>query len=390
MKSDKYYGWQFYLLWVLMLFSACLGQEEKKKTETAEIPSAEPEYNDEGIYYVGPDTTVLINPAKTDLYVTPVTNIAEGRNVIYSAALQLAWDEMKHQFGKLSVKGGFDQKNLQYLNDEEIEGDLEKESYIAAHGYPSVVLPQIEKELKEKFGRELSSFDIPNGDNFLLFGYLEKNFKFEHPFTSSSIYFRKKDKVQAVIAEEKSQLEQCDILHYSFDNKDGFSQGDFIVRINALEDEHELILAKVKPEVTLLQTLTKVLKKGEGHEEKTGNQNFYFPQKGTEVSFIQFPKLNFEIETEIPGLGGALLEGPDIVLGATLNVVKMKLDEKGAWVQAYAVAADTTAAGPVEEVIRIPPLIIDQPFLLYMKRKDSSKTYLLMWIDNKEILIPKK
>lgn len=236
----------------------------------------------------------------------------------------------------------------------------------------------------------MASFDIPKGENFLLFGYLEKNFKFEHPFTSSSIYFRNKDKVQAVIAEEKSQLEQCDILHYSFDNTDRFSQGDFIIRINTPEEEHELVLAKVKPEVTLLQTYTKVLEKGERHEEKIGKQSFYFPQKGTEVSFIQFPKLNFEIETEIPGLGEDLLEGPDIILGATLNVVKMKLDEKGAWIQAYAVACDTTAAGPVEEAIRIPPLIVNQPFLLYMKRKDSSKPYLLMWVENKEILIPKK
>lgn len=113
MKSGKYSRLKFYLLWVLILFSACSARHEQKKLQRPEILIAEPEYNDEGSYYVGPDTTVLTNPAKTDVLVSPAVKLTEGRNVIYSAAFQLAWDDMKNQYGKLSVKGGFDQKNVQ-------------------------------------------------------------------------------------------------------------------------------------------------------------------------------------------------------------------------------------------------------------------------------------
>ena len=99
------------------------------------------------------------------------------------------------------------------------------------------------------------------------------------------------------------------------------------------------------------------------------------------------PILNFDLWQEYAELYGkpittaGPLQGMPIVLA--MQDIRFRLDERGAILKSES-AAPAACAAP--ESPR--QFIFDKPFLILLERRDASRPYFALWVDNSEPLAP--
>lgn len=307
-------------------------------------------------------------------------DIKPRKNLLYCSAFQLVWNEFRdiedtHLPNEPQVVKILDKKTT-------TKKDVSEDSYVVAIGKLTDSISAINKALKAKFKDEAPAIEKPDFSGFseeaiLAYAFLYKNLKFKDEFENldSPIMFISDGKASKVKSfgikkyapynkEHQLLSKQVSILDYK-DNS------DFIIHLNSLSPNDEIILAKIKPEKTLLQTIEKVKKRIENSKEDLIKED----------EILQIPKFDFEIThsfLEIEKYLSRLAEGP----AKAIQNIRFRLNEKGAILKSE---ARIVVEGEGFELPR--RFVFNKPFLIYLRQKSGKYPYLAIWVDNPELLV---
>ncbi|GIM30127.1 hypothetical protein CPJCM30710_27930 [Clostridium polyendosporum] len=324
----------------------------------------------------------------------------EKNNMIWCGTLQLAWNELRDNIIK---------EDIQLISENKISGELNKKAftkeylndkdYIVMVGYnKDGIVEKINKLLKKKFNEEGNwevQTNLQRPDDILAYSFLKKNLEFEYAFEDikDGLEFNSvKVKIKAFgIYETKDEeiknklAKQVKILYYNNDNdfiislkgKATNNDNDFIISLKGKATNDEVILAKILPKNTLDSTLNYAL-------SNSGKERAFSTSDILEVPMFQFNINKKFKELQNKSIANAGFE--DYILASAIQRIDFSLTEKGAQLKSKAEISLTKSAHILEAPKK---LIFDKPFLLYMKEKDNTKPYFVMWVDNPEIMLHK-
>ena len=309
--------------------------------------------------------------------------IEAGKNVLWCATAQIAWNELCDLIGgPVHLKN--EPKMVPVLNKRIVtREDLDPASYIAMAGFTEEgILEKIQKAIEEKFEGQGSPELLPAPGSlgpglWVAYSYLFKDLSFEWAFErlKRPLTFQKHKVecfgIEQYLAIQKNEVKAATQL-FIYDYR---CPDDFIIELKTRSKTDRLILAKIVPSVTLAETIARVQKRVDSNK----------PTKITECNTLMIPVLDFEIMREYSELYGKAIRSKNPRFDGTgfaiaRQHIRFKLDETGAVLKSEAIFAGSIGQN----------MIFDKPFLIMIQRTDSNKPYFALWIDNAELLVSKE
>ncbi len=314
----------------------------------------------------------------TDFHPVALGRVQRGRNYVYSGALQLAWNRLRERSrGAVRVQGDaplVGELNRQMLKLEDVADD----SFVAAAGTArDNVLESIRTEMSEKFPGRLALIPQPSDeDSVLLFGYLYKRLAFAHDFerleTPLLFHGLHGDSKVSCFGFEKvgplgSDSMQVRVWDYQSDD-------DFVIELETKSTQDQLVLAKVQPGSTLVETVRNV------QERMKAKEGLWDLRKDDSLSI---PILDVNAAVRHADLEGKrLLTGPyqDHAFEVVQSLVRFRLDETGAILESVgATGIDRSKPKPRH-------FVFDRPFLVYLQESKAKAPFFAMWVENEEVM----
>ncbi len=306
--------------------------------------------------------------------------MTEGKNIVWSAVLQLAWNELQGLAGGIITMEGSPELTdvLNRQSAKKADLNLDQESYIAVAGLLDDKLFQnVRRQASETLAaRVLSDLGtLPQG-SLAAYAYLVKQLPFEWAFErfdqplqfgdddvtvfGLKQYLENRPKDQAV-------AKQVVILDYQSDD-------DFIMELLTTSQTDRLILAKAPPAATLKATIHSV-------QERIAQGT---PDHVRNLESVIIPVINIDRVNQYPEVCGRRIQAEhDAVNGKSLSSltqrIRFTLDERGANLDAQAMAF--SARSPRQ-------FIFDRPFLVFLIRQGAVLPYFAVWVGNSELLTP--
>jgi prepilin-type processing-associated H-X9-DG protein len=315
--------------------------------------------------------------------------ITPGENYVYSATFQLAWDDLKEK-----LYGPVDFERMPDIADRLNDGtfrrtDVSSDSYVAMGGLVQEgIVAQIEQAMTQKF--PTATLEPPKppesslDDYILLYAYLQKSLPFAAPFDRlrEPLVFHALNGDSRVasfgVKEFKDSPErpierQVTVLDYENDD-------DFVLRL-ATKKNDEIILAKVKPASTLDETLTAVLERIRGRSRS-------YRRRGIELKeSLRVPILAISVDrdyTELVHRPIRNAEWESRFIARASQRIRFILNERGARLESDAfIGIDV---GFHWEPPKPRHFVFDKPFLLCIREGPDKEPYLVMWIENSEVM----
>jgi hypothetical protein len=346
------------------------------------------------------DTERISQPAKLvaaeqlrDTDVLPYLDgpIVPGRNYLYCATFQLAWNQSQEKVFREPIHLAGSPKMAEYLlrGDKLSESILPPNSYLLRAGLvKDGVVAEIREEMERRFPH--ATFQVPEPQKpvwAVVFAYLQRSLAFREAFDrlEKPLVFHAKNGPVKLASFGVRNLDvnsprhalflvhQVTPLVYASDD-------DFVLRLNTTSTEDEIVLAKVKPRATLAATLAAVrerIQRREGLHE-------WGPDSLMGEESLVVPIIELNVRREYTELERRLLTNPKwstTYLAVAEQGIRFRLDEKGARLESDAaeLPASATMAKPSQ-------YIFDKPFLVYLKRKSCDEPYLAIWIETPELL----
>jgi len=304
--------------------------------------------------------------------------IEPGRNVLWCNTFQLAWNELCRFLGE-DVRVQNEPPMAPILNEKlSTRADIDEESYVALAGaVDDGVIGRIERALDEKFKGLASPEFVPDPQKLTPSGivahaYLFKNLEFAIPFEplERSGRFRGEHVRAFGIADHGRKTKKIGRQVLILDHASG---DDFVIELRTKSAGDRLILAKVPPKKTLLETVRHVLARtGGGGRERL--------VKGDS---LVVPKINFDLTrryTELIGRPLVNRKGHGYPVVEAIQRARFRLDERGALL--------TSEMHLFAFCVVRHHLVFDRPFLVLMLREGREVPYFALWIDNAELLVP--
>ncbi|MGO9555697.1 MAG: hypothetical protein ACLP2U_11790 [Syntrophobacteraceae bacterium] len=296
-------------------------------------------------------------------------------NYVWGGAMNMAWHEMTDKIlhAKLKLNTG-DKAALEmadkFNRSPFSKNDLDKESYYVKSGFGQGTLDIINKESRLKFpGKSLGDINAKLGPkDFISYAYFLKQVEYLTQFEEKEVNFGEKI-VQGFYASNGSQRKNVEVLEYSDDDR-------FIIGLRLKDKGDELLLAKGfdmgNPEAVVSQ----IAKYGRGG----------FPNMGGSDRF-EMPKLHLQHHRDYNELvnkpfSNRGFEGYSIAM--MFENIKFDMDQKGARVENEAVMGGR--GGRPAKPVNVRRFILDKPFWVVMKRKDSQYPYFLLGVENTELM----
>ncbi|MCU0723419.1 MAG: hypothetical protein MUC63_07370 [Planctomycetes bacterium] len=314
--------------------------------------------------------------------------IPGGRNVVWCASLQLAWNKTCEDLrGDIRLEG--DPPNAAALNKKLVGAtDIDEGSCLVMSGRISDgIVGDIRDRARARFPGErgpfLSDRAINPQTEWLVYALMRKSLGFkvafedlEEPLVFGSAQVRNFG-ILASSPHRKPELrEACkQVLIHDYRSAD-----DFVVELTTVSEGDQLVLARLPaPGTDLLGTVRGVFGRLSSKPEPMAFEDM-----------LRIPRIRFDLTKDFEDLRGNLvLPGPvakDIPLLQTLQNIRFSLDEKGAELRSE--ARVSFGCGAPARGKRV--LVFDKPFLLAMKRTGSPVPYFALWVDNAELLVPKR
>ncbi|MCX5712223.1 MAG: hypothetical protein NTY47_04005 [Candidatus Omnitrophica bacterium] len=317
-------------------------------------------------------------------------DIVPGKNLIYCSTFQLAWNQLVDDIIKAPIQLSDDPLIARMLN-QRLTGkqDLSEDCYIAMAGLKKDGIEErINQALKVKF-KTTPGIDISlqHPDDILAYAFLLKDLKFEKEFQNikRGIMFNGDTYVEAFGIEDFSHIalnpdsltqpeiidykDQVAIMDYKNDN-------DFVIILKNKSPDDELILAKISPGKTLIDTINLVINRI--------TPSAYSKLRDGEK--LAIPRFDLNILREYQELVNKdlLNKGFDgYFISKAIQSIRFKLNEKGAYLKSEAAIASAN------EDIRLRAFILNKPFLILLKQKGAKYPYFTIWVENAELLIKK-
>lgn len=341
-----------------------------------------------GLVSCGRKPEKVLRADSQDLKDTTITahleeKIVPGKNLIYCSTFQLAWNVLRDDMIKEDIRLEGDPPLADFLNKKLFtKDDLSEECYLAMVGFKKDdIIGRINRALKSKFGTQAPTVtaQLWGPESIYAYAFLLKSLEFPTPFENlkKPLSFRSPSGPVDVsafgmkeyaprTARVAKTAEQVSVLAYDY-NTD-----ECVLRLASESPEDEIIMARIQPKETMLQTLQSV-----GGMIQEGR-----PESLDEDDFFQMPKLDFDIRHDYRELLGRDVLNPaftDYYVYKARQDIRFCLNEKGALLKSQ--AEIQLEAEPQKN------LVFDCPFLLYLKEKQAKYPYLAIWVDNPDILL---
>ena len=317
-----------------------------------------------------------------------------SNNLLYCASFQMAWDIMRDQIIKGDIMLEPDTLLAIQLNRQLVgRKDISTGSYVAVAGELSKdLVARIKNELKEKFGDQAThEFNIPpstSSDRQLIaYAFLYKNleFPFEFEKLDDPIAFAANGREVHVKGFGISSFSSSKRQHGKISNQvaifDYRNENDFILSLTSKSDDDQIILAKVVPNKTLLQTFTAVMHRI-GKNEATLLRN---------DETLRIPKIDFDLSQNFSELENKRIMNKGwegwFMAKATQDI-RFKLDERGAVLKSRGFLSMMKEEAP-PNMAKPRRFIFDKPFLICLKQKNGDYPYFVMWLNNSELFLRK-
>jgi hypothetical protein len=322
----------------------------------------------------------------TDVHAHLDADILPGRNYIYAASLQLAWDEFRQKAGAAPQVEG-NQELAAALNKHPFpRSALTPSAYVARMGPASErISEEIRAEMKTKFPSVTPSLLEPENPGVILsYAFIQKNLTFNPTFErlDEPLVFRGSAGKKKVASFGRKEFgDSVDEYKNLVRILDYVSDEDFILSLRDASDE--IILAKVRPEATAAATLEAVRRRIRERSDKVVHPDLQ--KKETLI----VPRMALNIVKRYGELDGKhLLNTPwkGLWFAEPRQGIRFLLNEKGA-------LFDSSASMEFPDGHEVPPkpreLIFNRPFLLAMKERQAEEPYLVIWVENTELMEPR-
>jgi TonB family protein len=309
----------------------------------------------------------------------PTEPLSPKKNVLWCATLQVAWDELACKLGKtIEMKDA--PPTVAALNSHFVaRSDLDPNSFVAFAGRNTATnKAKVRKEMMVKFHgtavpRLLDSLDEKH--YLFMYAYLLKSLPFAIPFQRSNLPFLFDNTPVAswnCFYNYEGPTKQVTVSDYK--NPD-----DFVLTVATASTEDVLVLAKVPPASTLMETTEAV----ERRIKDTGDH-----PSGSDHLVV--PVLDFDLFKRYKELCGhhLLLGGheTDLLFDFVNQIIRFKLDETGAYLESEVEGG--VLGGELEMTPPPRSFVFDKPFLVMIKRKNSMRPYFALWVANAELMVP--
>jgi hypothetical protein len=294
----------------------------------------------------------------------------------------MAWNKLRSDIvgGPIEIRNAADV--VARLNRaEQSDEDLAPGDFYAAAGFDRDGIAATIRDDMARLFPSVPAADLPTDPNGLTaYGFLRAEVPFAYPFFEArkGFPFAGKDSVGGVgFAIENDGPHpargQVEVLYAHRDlAEEAFRFDEYALDLCKNSTPNQIVLAVIQPRATLaelLATLEEKMTAASRHHER-------FPSMDT----LRVPNLHFRIAHHYGELEGQLLLNPKVhglYLDTALQTIEFKLDRGGAELSSSAVVH--AKGGPRE-------FHFDRPFLLYMKKRDARHPFLVLWIENDELL----
>lgn len=311
----------------------------------------------------------------------------KGKNLLYCATFQLAWNELMEL-----LDGPLDLENkppaAAKLNNKNFTPEmLDKESYFIFAGGGPTAHTRMAEELKTKFGGAASPKLLPRelGPNeFVAYSYLYKNLKFSVPLYSYPNGFEFSGGNVKTFGIATDNPLRGRMLRYvrvhDYVNKD-----DFVIELTSKSPDDSILIAKIPPGKSLQKSTESVLQR----LQKTNRDTL---ESGED---LRIPTFNFEVVKNYSDLAPLKLYKKSWDMPGQLKectqLIRFKFDEFGAIVKSETRIRGAVGQSDIDDAPAPPPpprhFICDRPFLVLLLHRNKAKPYFALWVDNSELLV---
>lgn len=329
----------------------------------------------------------------TDVFPIPASPISPGRNYVYCATFELAWDDARRVLGGMPIVLDKNPRLAIGLNGRSFDRkNLSPKSYLA-RGAPGTreFIAELRDEMSAKFpGKKSTLLDrLDSEQALLIYAYLQKTLRFETAFDAlpDAISFHTANgdvpvrsfgivRLDDSGARGEKLQSQVGILDYRSDN-------DFIVRLAAVDTQDEIVLAKMVPNASLGETIAAVRRRIQSPDPD------HVEHRIVNDELLAIPRLVVSIERRYHELVGCKVVGTPLHVEEAAQVIQFGLDETGALLESEAAVIGENG----HDDLRRSPVgrrrfIFDRPFLIYLIERSAEEPYFAAWIETAEVMEP--
>jgi len=250
------------------------------------------------------------------------------------------------------------------------KNDLDEKSYYIKSGFGQETVDLINKESRQKFpGKSFRDLELKLAPTDIIsYAYFIKEVEYWTQFEEKEVFFEK-ERVKGFYAKGHDQKENIKILKYWDDDR-------FIISLKLKDGGDELFLAK-----------------GFNMNEPQDIVNEIVRYNSTNLPLIdhddkfEMPKLHLQHHRDYVELIRKYLANEGFekyFLASMYENIKFDMDHRGARVENEAAIAVGAAA--IAQRPKIKKFILDKPFWVVMKRRDSQHPYFILGVKNTELM----
>ncbi len=295
-------------------------------------------------------------------------------NYVWGLAMNLAWNELNesilHEKLKLKADDKIALRMADQLNDAPFaKNDLDEKSYYIKSGFGQETVYLINKESRQKFpGKTFRDIELKLAPTEIIsYAYFLKKVEYWTQFEEKKVMFEK-ERVKGFYARRGDQKENIRILKYWDDDR-------FIISLKLRDDGDELFLGKGFD-----------MNKPKGIVYEIDEYNKHVPLTIDNDDQFEMPKLHLQHHRDYIELSQKFLANKGFekyFIASMFENIKFDMDHKGARVESEAVITGPTAMPSQPKVKRF---ILDKPFWVVMKRKNSRYAYFVLGVKNTELM----
>ncbi len=312
------------------------------------------------------------------------------KNNIWCSSFQLAWNEMKDTVIKepLQVMGA-EALCVQLNSGRQTKNDLLPESYYANAGSVSNgIIQTIQTDMASRF----PAVPIPQfnpDDQYIAYAYLETYIQFTKAFlevTEPLLFHDTSGKTTPVksfgiqdgfLKEHEPLCKQVDVLYCKLD--DQYKATEYALDLCRDAQPYQIVVAVTERKDTLESTYNQLQDK---IEDFPTHKDYEWLAQFQDNDILKVPDMFWTLTHRFKELEGAPLTNTNAAgmpISAAMQQISFRLDRAGVTLKSSSLVC--VAAMPRD-------FIFDKPFLLYLKKRDASQPFFVMWVDNAELLIP--
>jgi hypothetical protein len=296
-------------------------------------------------------------------------------NYIWAGAMNLAWNELNdnilHGKLKLNTSDKIALQMVEKLNNPVFtKNDLDENSYYIKSGYGQKTVTIINKESRKKFpNKSFEDLDLQLAETDIIsYAYFLKEVAYKNTFEKGNTTFND-IKVKGFFASNKMQKENVSVLKYESDDK-------FIISLVLKDNNDQMILAKGYPRNFLQKLINEINEYGKKELSTIKSSDVF---SAPSISLSHFREYNELIYQSLLNKGFESYQ-----IRKMFENIKFDMDEKGARVENEAVIVLAKSIQFDDEKPR--KFIMDKPYWIIMKRKDSPNPYFILGINNTNLM----